>query len=505
MIGFVGRIAASVYRALRRPFERRLHPGNHTLATMFGGGSTTASGTTVSEDTALGHAAVFACVRILAETVASLPLFVYQRVHRGKDVARDHYLFRLLHRRPNSMMTAFVFWETMVAHLVLRGNAYAVKVFNGRGEVIEMWPVSPASVTPRWETRKLASGKETSELVYEISGYGILPAWRVLHLRGLGGDGICGYSVISMAREAIGLSLAAEESGARLFGNGSRPGGMLKVPGMLEQGDLERLKAEWESKHGGLENAHRLAVLMNGADWVKTGIDPEDAQMLETRRFQLSEIARIFRIPLHLLQDLTKASYATVEQQGIDFAVQTIRPWCVRIEQELLSQLFTEADQEDYFPEFKLDGLLRGDIQSRYNAYAIARQWGWMSVNDILNLENMNPVENGDIYLQPMNMIDAADSTEPDDTGAQVDAATGQAATVQDTALNGAQIASLVELTKAVAEGRLPGPSAVQMILVSFPSVDEATAEAIIAPAVDLAASSPPKPAPTAVEEPQVK
>jgi len=403
-------------RAIAGRFSRRAHPRDPALIQWFGGGTASASGAVVTEDTAMNHTAVYACVRILAETVASLPLSVYQRKEpRGKELARRHPLHRVLHDEPNPWMSAFTFRETMMGHLVLRGNAYAEKVFDGSGQVVELWPLPPDRVRPV---------VADDELYYDVQSDGQkrLPAQRVLHLKAFGGDGLTGYSPIRMAREAIGLAMACEESGARLFGNGSRPGGILTHPGQLGDKARANLKSGWEAAQGGLSNMHRLAILEEGMKWEQTGIAPEDAQYLETRRFQLAEIARWFRVPLHLLQDLEHASYATVEQQGIDFTVHSIRPWCVRLEQEYARQLFLPRDRSDYFAEHKIDGLLRGETAARYSAYAVGRQWGWLSIDDVRDLENMNPLpeDRGGDYMQPMNMIaippGGLAALEPEDT-----------------------------------------------------------------------------------------
>lgn len=402
MTGFVRRTMAAIWDTISRPLSRR---GQSSLEAYFESQGSSASGISVTEDSAMELTTVYACVRIIAETVASLPLMVYRRTgERSREVDRKHPLFRVLHRRPNPWMTSFTFRETMVGHLVLRGNAYARKVFNGAGQVVELWPLHPDAVEPF---------VRNDELFYRIrkpGGVDELPRQQVLHLRGLGGDGVTGYSPIRQAREAIALALACEQSGAKLFGNGSSPGGILTHDGMLKPEQKARIKRDWEAAQAGLANRHRVVVLDSALTWNKVGVDPQDAQFLETRRFQLAEIARWFRVPLHLLQDLENASYATVEQQGIDFAVHCVRPWCERIEQELEAQLFSEADQETYFAKHTIDGLLRGDQASRFASYAVARQWGWMSVNDILSLEDRNPIgPEGDVYLQPMNMVAAGD------------------------------------------------------------------------------------------------
>lgn len=369
------------------------------------GGGKAASGVTVNESTAMRCTAVYAAVRILAETIASLPLPVYRRLPGGgKERAHDHPLYRILHDQANEEMTSFVWRETLMGHLALWGNAYSEIERNQAGEVIGLWPLRPDRT---WPERDPKSGK----LVYKTllpDGKGVvLPADRVLHIPGLSFDGLVGYSPIRLAREAIGLALAAEEFGARFFANDARPGGVLEHPGKLSQEAHERLRKSWEEMHQGLSKKHRIAILEEGMKFHEVSIPPEDAQFLETRKFQVTEIARIFRIPPHLLGDLERATFSNIEHQSIEFVVHTIRPWLVRWEQAINTKLFSEAERRVYFAEFLVDGLLRGDIESRYRAYAIGRQNGWLSANDIRELENMNPIPGGDIYLIPLNMVPA--------------------------------------------------------------------------------------------------
>lgn len=363
-----------------------------------------ATGRHIDADTALRVAAVYACVRILAETLASLPLRVYERLDNGgKRPAPEHPLYRLLHDRPNDEMTSFELRETLVAHVALRGNAYAEILRDPyTSDPIALWPLRP----DRMEISRVGA-----ELVYQYRLADGTSKWfsqeQILHLRGLGSNGIVGYSPIEMAREAIGLGLAAEEFGARFFSNGARPGTVLQHPGALSDEAHKRLRESWESRHMGLSNAQRVAILEEGMTIATIGVAPDDAQFLETRKFQVTEIARLFRIPPHLIGDLDRATFSNIEHQGLEFVMHTVRPWAERIEQRMETSLLSINDRARYFIEHVVDGLLRGDIQSRYAAYATGRQWGWLSVNDIRGLENLNPVENGDIYLQPMNMVEA--------------------------------------------------------------------------------------------------
>ncbi|MBT9176892.1 MAG: hypothetical protein DDT20_01217 [Firmicutes bacterium] len=345
-------------------------------------------------------------MRILAETVASLPLPVYRRVvGGGKERAQDHYLYPLLHDQPNPEMTSFEFRETTMGYLALWGNAYAEIERDNAGRVQALWLLRPD---------RMRVTRDTQGLRYEYSlpdGQSvILRQQNVMHIRGLSGDGIIGYSPIRMAREAIGLALATEEYGARFFGQGSTPSGVLEYPGKLSEEAVKGLRRSWEDLHSGLSGAHRVAILQEGLKWSQVGIPPEDAQFLACREFQTTEIARIFRVPPYLLQDYSRATFSNVEHTAISFVVHTVRPWLVRWEQAFKRDLFSVAERETYFAEFLVDGLLRGDIDSRYRAYATARQWGWMSADDIRGLENQNPLPDGQgkIYMVPLNMVPAS-------------------------------------------------------------------------------------------------
>ena len=363
-----------------------------------------AAGVTVTEKTALHSTAVFACVRVLAETIASLPLPIYRRLDpRGKQRAPEHPLYRILHDQPNPYMTSFAFRETLMGHLGTWGNAYAEIDWTSGGQVKALWPLRP-------DRMKEIKYNKAGNLVYVYR----LPdgtdktflAYQILHIPGMGFDGFMGYSPIRMARDAVGLSLATEEYGARFFKNGAKPGGVLEHPGKLK--NFETLRKSWNEMHQGLHNQHRIAILEEGMKYTQIGIPPNDAQFLETRKFQKSEIASIYRVPPHMIADLERATFSNIEHQSIDFVVHTIRPWLVRWEQAIKQKLFMNLDGGDYFAEFLVDGLLRGDTQSRYAAYSVGRQWGWLSANDVLEMENRNPIgEQGDIYMVPMNMIPA--------------------------------------------------------------------------------------------------
>ncbi|AOZ73088.1 phage portal protein [Boudabousia tangfeifanii] len=371
--------------------------------------SPTSSGKSVTERSAMQMTAVYACVRILAEAVASLPLHLYQEREGstgGSERAVGHPLYRVLHDEPNAEMTSFVFRETLMTHLLLWGNAYAQVIRNGRGEVIGLYPLLPSQMVVdrdpdtgllRYTYRPQTAGKPPVV---------VLSPADVLHIPGLGFDGLVGYSPIQMARNAIGMGLACEEYGARFFANGAAPGGVLEHPGTIR--DPARVRESWQSTFGGSENAGKIAVLEEGMKYTPIGISPEQAQFLETRKFQINEIARIFRIPPHMVGDLEKSSFSNIEQQSLEFVKYTLDPWVIRWEQALTKTLLTGADREKYSIAFNLEGLLRGDYASRMQGYAVARQNGWMSANDIRQLENLDLIpedQGGDLYLVNGNML----------------------------------------------------------------------------------------------------
>ena len=366
-------------------------------------GPSSAAGVSVTVEGSLRLAAVWACVRVLSQTMATLPLMVYERLERGKRRATDHPLFSLLHSEPNPLMTSAEWRQALMGHLALWGNAYCEIETNGAGRPIALWPLRPDRMA---EVRRTGDGLV---YLYELpDGKKVtLAGERVFHVRGLSMDGVIGYSPIATTRQAVALGIAAEEFGARFFGNDARPGGVLQHPGVLGDEAHSRLQGSWESRHGGLARSHRVAILEEGMTYQQIGIPPEDAQFLETRKFQAEEIARMFGVPAHKIGLLDRATFSNIEHQSIEFVTDTVRPWAVQWEQAILARLLSRAERERYFAEFLVDGLLRGDTATRFSAYAMARQNGWMSANDIRELENMNPVDGGDVYLVPLNMVPA--------------------------------------------------------------------------------------------------
>mgnify|MGYP001179505928 FL=1 len=365
----------------------------------------TSAGKPVNEHTAMQMTAVYSCVRILSEPLAGLPLHVYRyNDSGGKEKYLKHPLYKLLHDEPNPEMTSFAFRETLMSHLLLWGNAYAQIIRNARGEVIALYPLMPNKMTVDRDSKGrlfylYSRTSDDAPTLGDDSQVYLSPS-EVLHIPGLGFDGLIGYSPIAMAKNAVGLAIATEEYGAKFFANGAAPGGVLEHPGTIR--DPQKVKESWNAAYQGSQNAHRVAVLEEGMKYQPIGISPEQAQFLETRKFQINEIARIFRVPPHMLADLEKSSFSNIEQQSLEFVKYTLDPWVVRWEQSMCRALLMESEKPIVFIKFNVDGLLRGDYVSRMSGYATARQNGWMSANDIRELENLDriPAEfGGDLYL----------------------------------------------------------------------------------------------------------
>lgn len=403
-------ILSGLFRSRDKPTDRT---AGSSYSFFLGG---TASGKYVTERSAMQMTAVYCCVRILSEAVASLPLQFYRYTDDGgKEKAVEHPLYFLLHDEPNPEMTSFIFRETLMTHLLLWGNAYSQIIRNGKGEVVALYPLMP--------DRMKVDRDEHGRLYYEYTVYDSddvdgrkgtnkvgrtvrLQPHDVLHIPGLGFDGLVGYSPIAMAKNAIGLAIATEEYGSKFFANGAAPSGVLEHPGTIK--DPSKVRESWQATFGGSGNANKIAVLEEGMKYTPISISPEQAQFLETRKFQIDEIARIFRVPPHMIGDLEKSSFNNIEQQSLEFVKYTLDPWVSRWEQAMVRALLTPDEKKKYFFKFNVDGLLRGDYQSRMNGYATARQNGWMSANDIRELENLDRIpeeDGGDLYLVNGNMV----------------------------------------------------------------------------------------------------
>ena len=375
----------------------------------------TAAGKNVNERSAMQLTAVYACVRILAEGVAGLPLHLYKCGKNGsREKAVDHSLYFLLHDEPNPEMTSFVFRETLMTHLLLYGNCYCQIIRDGRGQVTALYPLMPNQMSVDRDEKGqlyytyLRSGAEADTMT---KGPVYLLPEDVLHIPALGFDGLVGYSPIAMAKNSIGMGLACEEYGAKFFANGAAPSGVLEHPGTIK--DITRLRESWNAIYGGSKNAGKVASLEEGMHYSPISISPNEAQFLETRKFQVDEIARIFHVPPHMIGDLERSTFSNIEQQSLEFVKYTLNPWVCRWEQALTKSLLSPKEKREYCIKFNVDGLLRGDYQSRMNGYAVGRQNGWMSANDIRELENMDKIseeQGGDLYLVNGNMIKMTDA-----------------------------------------------------------------------------------------------
>lgn len=388
---------------LRRFLGKRDHPGRMSdgALALFGRGWETDSGADVTPETSLQVTAVYACVRLLAESEAGLPLLLYRRLKRGKERAGDHSLYTILHDAPNPLMTAYEFREALTGQAVLRGNGYAEIDWSEAGTVRGLWPLRADKTAPDVVNRELSY-----IVTLKDGSQKRLPGWRVLHVRGFGSNGIEGYNPIFLARQSVGLALATEEYGARLFSNGARPGGMLEHPGKLSKEAQTRLQDSIEARHQGLSNAHRLMILEEGMSWKQVGMAPEDAQFLETRNYQTRDVARLFHVPPHMIGDLSQATFSNIEHQGLEFVTHTLRAWLIRWEQRISQSLLSTSEQRQYFAEHLVDGLLRGDIASRYQAYNTGILAGFVTRNEVRERENLNPLDGLDAPLTPLNMAE---------------------------------------------------------------------------------------------------
>jgi len=347
------------------------------------GMSDSQAGIQITPSTSLNYSAFYACVVVISESLASLPFIIYRRLQNGgKERAPEEPVYQLLHNRPNELMTPFSFFQTGQANILTWGNAYA-EIVDSRMASQSLMIQHPEYVRPRLI--------ENGQLEYEIRVPGvesrIVPSERMLHVPGLG-DGIVGWSPLRMHREAVGLGLAAEKFGAKWFGHGSRPSGILVHPNRMQKEHREAFRAEWEKNMGG-ENQNKVAILEEGF----------------TRKFQVSEMARIHRIPPHMIGDLEHATFSNIEQQAIEFVTYCLRPWLIRWEQEINRKLL--GNDPDVFGEFLVDALLRGDLPTRMAAYATGLQNAIYSPNEVRNFENLNPYDGGDDYLSPLNMTPA--------------------------------------------------------------------------------------------------
>jgi HK97 family phage portal protein len=454
------------------------------------------SGVKVDAETALRSTVVLACIRVLSTSVAGLPFHLYRRLPGGgKEIAREHPLYRLLHTQPNSWQTSFEWREQMMLHLLSHGFALDEKVYTG-GAISEIVPLHPSRVkTEQLENNRLrytyreASGSST---VYTQDA--------VMSVRGMSDDGVNGMSTIELARDAIGLARACEIHGATFFGNGARPGVILSTDNELSPEAAENTRNQWERAHRGADRSNRTAVLQGGLKVNELGGNNQESQFLEARRFQVEEVCRLFGVPPHLVGDLTRSSFSNIEQQSLDFLTNGLMPYLRRIESSIARDLL-EGDDE-YFAEFDTRGVLRADAAGRGSYYNTLWNLGVLSVNEIRSLENLNPVESGDVRFVQLNMttLDKAAATpepmpatvveeivvdetapapEPVADAAPVEAEEGPQ--IADVSLNGAQVSSLLEIVAQYNAGLLNEQGAKAIIAAAFPGIPASTIDAIIA------------------------
>jgi HK97 family phage portal protein len=381
------------------------HPAKW-LIDFFNGGEDSATGLRINKNSALKYTPFWSAVRIISGTIGALPFLVYKRINdEDKEREPKHPIYKMLHDRPNDYMDSLTFLETRMAHVLTYGNGYAEIQRDGGGRPIHLWPLLP-------NRTKRVIDKDTEIPYYEIilpdNTKTTLPDYNVLHIKGLGFDGLTGYDVVSYHKQAIAYGMAVKEYGARFFGNNASPGGALEVPEELSDEAHKRLKESWRESHQGLTEAHHIAILEDGTKFNKIGIDPEQAQAIEVQKWTVDDCSRIFQIPPHMLASMEYSKYNNVEQLEIEFVKRTMLYWFRKLELECNYKLFMPSEYGKYFSEILYDGLLRGDIKTRYECYRIGKMSGFLSTDDILRKENMNSIgPAGDIYLEPLNMVPA--------------------------------------------------------------------------------------------------
>lgn len=398
-------------------FERRAlkldasHPRDPAVLDILGIGRESATGIAVDDRSALAMSAVWASIQVLCNAISAAPLIVYERQSpRGKRRAVDHHLYPLLHHRPNPEQTSAEWLSMMMVGLCTRGNGISQIVRDQGDRARELWPLRP----DRTRMARNPAGKLVYVTRLASGAEHAIPREDIYHVRGLSSDGLWGLSPIDAAREAIGLGLAHERYSARFFKNDARPGGVLEHPGNLSKDGFDRLKADWKNIHEGLDNTARVAILEEGMKFHDVGITPEAAEFVAGRNFQVRDIARFFNVPLHMIQDLERATFSNIEHQSSGFVRYTMLPWFRRFEQRALADLLSPREQATHFVEFLVDGLERGDLQSRTSHYREMFGIGALSPNDIRSLENMNPREGGDEYFVPLNFAPSSQIPEPE-------------------------------------------------------------------------------------------
>lgn len=385
-------------------WRKTQQPGQTEVSTVI---MPTDAGTYISEDRAMQLATVQACVRVLSEDVAAMPLFVYEREQNGgKSRAVDHPLYEILHDRPNNEMSSMDFRQTLMVNVLLSGNAYAFIEYDRGGRVRALWPIVSSEIERKRD--------ENGAIYYRI-GQERYDAAEILGIHGLSYDGQVGLSPIAYARAAMGLAASAESFGSLYFGQGMNLGGWIETPGRLSEEAYTRLKVDAKDKFTGLRRSHGVPILEEGSKFVKNTISAEDAQFLETRKYQRGEIAAIYRVPPHMIGDLEHATFSNIEHQSLEYLQRTLTPWLVRIEQAMRTSLLTREERKKFIIEHETSNFLRGDTQSRMTAYATAVNAGIMTQNECRVRDNLAPLPGGDVLLRPMNMQEAGKGEEHED------------------------------------------------------------------------------------------
>lgn len=379
------------------------HPETLSVSQWFGAYDED-TGLQVDAMSSMQVSAVSACVQLLAGSVAQLPSILYQRDDEGNKKRANIPLARILQTKPNRFQTPYEFKEMMMGHALLTGNGYAEIISTGAQAVSELMPLAPARVTPFWT----ASGERAYRYQDKNGKSRIILQDEMFHLMFFSFDGLIGLDPITMHRRTLGLTIGAEKYGARFYKSDATPPVALVYPGKLKEPARQNIRESWNNKHAGINNSHTAALLEEGMDIKVLTTSPENAQFLQTRKFQVVDIARIYNVQPHMIGAVESSPRANIEQQSLEYVIYTLTPWLTKWEQRMTLSLLDETQQLEYFIEFLVAALLRGDINSRFKAYAVAKQWGWMSTNDILRSENRNTIgDQGDIYLVPVNMVPA--------------------------------------------------------------------------------------------------
>jgi HK97 family phage portal protein len=452
------------------------------------------SGIRITPDTALHSTTVLACVRVLGESVASLPCNLYKKTKDGgKELATSHPLFEVLHSTPNSWQTSYEFFEQMMLHVTLHGNAYSYIKSGKKGFATELIPLHPTRV----QVERLENGRLRYTYTQERGKQVVYSQDKIVHLRWLSDDGVTGMVPVQLSQDAIALSRACEIHGSAFFGNGAMPGICLETDQVLDQSSATALRENWERMHRSSNNAFRTAVLMGGLKAHELGSSNSDSQFLETRRMQVEEICRIFRCPPHLVGDLSRSSFSNIEQQSIDFLQHTLQPWLTRIQACLGRDVVID---NDLFVEFDPRQLLRGDVSARASYYTTMWNLGVTSINELRAWESLNPIPDGDnrfiqLNMQTLDQANAKGDAEVAQTEQMQELLTEEGingdggessdppgeGNVADVSMSGQQITGLLTILEQYSGGLIGEKAAKALIKASFPSIPDSYVEEVVA------------------------